>query len=152
MKDHSIGLNHIMFTLISKPRSTDLKDLRSNPLRTRYLRAKNPKTKTSETRNQKGNQFITRGDELLIMFMHITSILFTTIMMVCVMAMIFMTHLSIIHIMYIIIDLNKLTHLHVNIKRLEESLTCINIKVRVSATMDADLILSLEVIQFPELD
>ena len=152
MKDHIIDLNHIMFTLISKPRSTDLKDLRSNPLRNLYLRAKNPKTKTLETKDQKGNQFITRGGELLIMFMHITNIPFTTIMMACIMVMIFMTHLSIIHIMHITVDLNKLTHLHVNIKRLEESLTCINIKVRDSAVMDADLTLFLELTQFPELD
>ena len=78
------------------------------------------------------------------MFMHITSIPFTTIMMVRIMAMIFMIYLSIIHSIHIIIGLNKLTYLHVNIKRLKESLTCINIKVRVSAIMDTDLILFLE--------
>ena len=88
------------------------------------------------------------------MLMHIISILFTIIMMVRIMAMILilMIYLSIIHSTHIIINMNKLTHLHVNIKRLEESLTCIKIKVRVSAVMDTDLTLFLELTQFLELD
>ena len=86
--------------------------------------------------------------------MHIINILFITIMIIHIMVMISIHHhhLSVVHITCIITDMNKLTHLHANIKRLRESLIIINTKVRDSVSIDADLTLFPELTQFQELN
>ena len=86
--------------------------------------------------------------------MHIIDILLITIMITCIMLMnsMYHHHPSIVHTTCIITDMNKLTHLHVNIKRLRESLIIIDTKIRDSVSIDADLTLFAELTQFQELN